>query len=213
MTLTKKCPLLADRQSIKTDVLTQWKILTFSVQIRSWIWDEHTAGQPACMRAKLLQSGHTVHIRPDIRLFACTHTWNSHRQLCLELQKTVSSYISYRPCDLTELCNHSPMTKMLSLEGMTLIYFSPDKINVTQCQLDTADALWKVQARLQTTGWEAPFASHVSRRKLRLYRLPTTLDVSNLRILSVARCTHMQTNMRLHKGTQNMKPNHCGCEM
>lgn len=74
-----------------------------------------TYGWLTYMRVKLQQSGHTANIHPDTRLFACTHAWNSHRQLCLKPQTTVSSYISYRPCDLTGLCNHSPMTKTLSL--------------------------------------------------------------------------------------------------
>lgn len=51
-----------------------------------------TYSRLACMSVKLQQSGHTVHIQPDTQLFACAHAWNSHRQLCLELQTSVILY-------------------------------------------------------------------------------------------------------------------------
>lgn len=60
--------------------------------------------------------------------------------------------------------------------------------------------------------WEALLASHVSLCRRQLYRLPTTQNKSPTISLSVARCTLMQANMRLHKGTQNMKPFCCQCE-
>lgn len=80
---------------------------------------------------KLRRSGHTV--RRHARDSLLVHMHETSRQLRPESQTTLASYISDRPCDLTGgLCNHSPVTKMLSLEGVTLIYSSTHKINVTQ---------------------------------------------------------------------------------
>lgn len=58
------------------------------------------------------------------------------RQLRLELQ-TLSSPISHRPCDLTGLCNRSPMTEMSRLQGASLIY-SP-RTEITSSKRDTAE--------------------------------------------------------------------------
>lgn len=131
------------------------------------------------------------------------HMHETATDSCARSCRQVSSYISYRPCDLAWLCNHSPMTKMLSLEGVTLIYFSPDKINVIPAWLCRCHM--KSMSQGPNNWLRSPICiiCTVCLCKLQLYRLPTT---QNLRNLSVARCTHMQTNMRLHKGTQNMKP-------
>lgn len=97
----------------------------------------------------------------------------------MELQTTLSSYISYRPCDLTGLCNHSPMTKMLSLEGVTLIYSSPDKINVIQAWHCKCHMKNMSQGSKQLVhSWKAPFASHASPCRRKLYRLPTIQNTS-----------------------------------